>query len=180
MLCHRCTFETDRLRVQEWRSTVPDHGREEALADTVAAILTERVTQGLPTAWRGKYTVERAASWIEERDREGTTLLAVDNETNRPIGLMILFEVPSERATDGVEVRIGYLLAETAWGRGFASELVSGFVEWCRNQASILSLAGGVERDNVASIRVLEKNGFHPVQDEDARGEQMYRLDLRQ
>ena len=100
-------------------------------------MLTEPVTRTLPTAWQGNYTVSRAREWIKERDKEGTTLLVVERSTKEPIGLVILIEVDSENANDGIEVRVGYLLAESAWGKGLATELVKGFVEWCRTQAPI-------------------------------------------
>ncbi len=87
------------------------------------------VTRSLPPPWQGPYSVTRAQQWVEERDKEGTTLLVVDKQVNQPVGLMILFETED---IYGFEVRLGYLLAEPAWGKGFASELVRGFVGWCR------------------------------------------------
>ena len=92
---------------------------------------------------------------------------------------MFLFE---EGVPGRTEVRIGYLLSESAWGKGFATELVGGFVAWCRQYASLQSVAGGVERGNVASIRVLEKNGFYAVADNgDAHNDdQLFRLSLGQ
>mmetsp|Transcript_18083 Transcript_18083/g.33682 ORF Transcript_18083/g.33682 Transcript_18083/m.33682 type:complete len:88 (-) Transcript_18083:963-1226(-) len=56
-------------------------------------------------------------------------------------------------------LRLGYMLAENAWGKGYASEIVAGFVEWCHKR-DIKSISGGVEPDNVASRRVLDKCGF--------------------
>ena len=129
-------------------------------------MLTEPVTRMLPSAWQGDYTVSRAREWIRERDQEGTTLLVIDNSTKEPVGLVILIEVDSKNAIDGIEVRVGYLLAESAWGKGLATELVKGLVEWCRTQSTIATLAGGVNADHPVSMRVLEKNGFHPVEGE--------------
>lgn len=144
-------------------------------------MLTEPVTRSLPASWQGSYTTERAREWIEERDEEGATLLVIDRLTRRPVGLMILSETQSEQDNGGREVRLGYLLSEDAWGQGIASELVSGFVGWCREQTSISSITGGVALDNPASMRVLQKNGFQLVQreNETAQDEQIYRLRLR-
>jgi len=93
---------------------------------------------------------------------------------------MILLETDSEDVVGGIEVRLGYLLSEHAWGKGIAGELVSGFVTWCRRQANIVSIVGGVEQNNVASQRVLEKNGFLCVQcvEEFAQAERLFRLKL--
>ncbi len=144
-------------------------------------MLTEPVTRTLPTAWQGDYTASRAREWVRERDREGTTLLVINKSTKEPVGLVILIEVDSENAIDGIEVRLGYLLSEPAWCRGLATELVKGFVAWCRTQAPIATLAGGVDVAHPVSIRVREKNGFRQIE---AEGEVspnhlMYRLRLR-
>ena len=46
--------------------------------------------------------------------------------------MMILHETDAENVMGGVEVRLGYLVSEAAWGRGFATELVKGLFDWCR------------------------------------------------
>ena len=108
-------------------------------------------------------------------------MLVIDRLTQRPVGLMILLETQAEEHNGDREVRLGYLLAEDAWGQGIASELVSGFVGWCREQTSVSSIAGGVALDNPASRRVMQKNGFELVQrdGEIAQDEQLYRLRLQ-
>ena len=172
------SFETDRLQIREWHSASwPAHWQDD-LAGIVAGILTEPVTRTLPVSWHGPFTEERARDWIEDRDREGPTLLVVETATDNPLGLVILFETPSE---NGIEVRLGYLLAEASWGMGLATELVDGLVRWCRAQPRIQSIAGGVAPDNPASKRVLEKNGFLPGEfaNDGGSGEEMLRIILR-
>jgi RimJ/RimL family protein N-acetyltransferase len=105
-------------------------------------------------------------------------LIAADEGTGVPVGLMILFETPCHDDFGGVDLRLGYLLAESAWGRGLGTELVAGFVEWCRATPRIRSIAGGVELHNVGSARVLAKNGFAPA-GPPVGGEQLYELALR-
>ena len=51
------------------------------------------------------------------------------------------------------------LFAKSVWGRGAASEVVTGLVQSLRASASI-RLIGGVDPANPASTRVLEKAGF--------------------
>lgn len=179
MICEACAFETERLHVDGWHSLSRD---DDSLARAVATVLTERVTRSLPTSWQGGYTEERARDWIAERDAEGTTLLVVEQSTGQVVGFVILFETGAHSAPDGVgvEVRVGYLLSEPTWGQGYASELIGGLVGWCRGRTAIYSLTGGVGRDNAASVRVLQKNGFHPVEDgEMEHQEQLFRLVLR-
>lgn len=167
MICKTCRFGTERLLVGEWHSLSADDGIDQELAQIVIAMLTPSVTRSLPPGWQGKYTIERAIEWIAERDREGATLLVLERSSRTPVGLMILFE--DVDANLGQTVRLGYLLSESAWGGGIATELVQGFVEWCRT-VEIASIVGGVERDNIPSQRVLEKSGFvsQPGADDEA------------
>jgi len=176
MICKRCSFDTERMLVREWHA-MPDYGpRAQGLAACVAAMLTPPVTRSLPEEWQGTYTLERASKWIEERDRDGTTLLVVERKSGLAIGLVILFE--TEDGQSGTRVRLGYLLSESAWGRGLASELVRGFVGWC-STADVSLIVAGVERDNPASQRVLEKSGFKVVPDASDTANLMYERGLR-
>ncbi len=154
-------FRTARLQVKEWHSLTPEEWPEQSLVEAVTRIMTPRVTQTLPAAWRGEYTVMRTRQWIEERDREGLTLLAVSRTTGAAVGLVIVHEGPVDESPD-IELRIGYMLGELAWGTGLGTELVRGLVGWARDNG-VVSILGGVERGNVASRRVLEKSGFMPL-----------------
>ena len=180
MICGACAFETDRLLVREWHSITHREWSEQALPTLVVNLMTEPVTRSLPASWRGEYTRDRAAEWIAERDGEGPTLLVIERSTNQAVGLMILFESAAEDSPDDVDVRLGYLLAESAWGKGLASEMIGGFVGWCRTAGSIRSVAGGVQRDNAPSARVLEKNGFLPITSEPvgSDGDRLFELRL--
>ena len=75
-------------------------------------------------------------------------------EGGRLLGLLILSYQP-----EAWQVHLGYLFDETAWGQGYASELVGGVVTALAPVAPVEGL-GGVARDNPASARVLVKNGF--------------------
>lgn len=172
MLCKSCSFNTDRLIAEEWRAL---SGSDAYMAEAVVAILTPRVTQSLPEGWQGGYTLDRASTWIAERDQEGATLLVLDSASKSPIGLMVLFE--SDEEGGGRYVRLGYLLAESAWGRGYGSELLKGFVDWCRT-VEVSRVIGGVARENGASRRVLEKNGFSVLPDTRNQQELIYELRL--
>lgn len=189
MVLERCAFETERLAVAAWTLDPPAD-----LPARVATVLTATTTQFLPPDWQGDYTEDRARTWIAERDAESPTLLVTDRTSGDTVGLVILFEESHPSSTDAapaiearpaepgsIDVRLGYVLAESHWGRGLASELVAGLVEWCRGEPAIASIAGGVEVDNAASARVLTKNGFTLVDtgDDGPPGEELYRLQLR-
>ncbi len=177
MISKACCFSTDRLIVKEWHSLSDDDWVAQDLADVVVNLLTDRVTQSLPEAWRGSYTSQRAQEWIQDRDDEGAVLLVVDRSSRESVGLVILFEADQERAV-GAELRLGYLLAESVWGKGLASEMIQGLVAWCR-RSGVSSIVGGVARGNVSSRRVLEKSGFTCDAGTEEAAEQMFELKLR-
>ena len=166
------TFTTERLRAAEWHR--PERaGASLDLPAIVAAMLTEPVTRWLPPHWQGPYTRARAEAWIAEQDAGGTVLLVQSRETGEPLGLVLLFEEPVD---GGVEVRLGYLLAETAWGRGYGGELLGGVVAWCRGRGDVRSIIGGVAPENAASIRLLERHGFIGDTEPEPGEDLMYRL----
>ncbi len=173
-ICRNCVLRTDRLIDGEWHAASEDLGNGRSLEEIVAEILTEPVTRALPPSWHGDYSVDRARTWIGERDREASTLLVVEKQSRAPAGLIILFEEDSSLQEGGVEIRLGFLLAETAWGKGYASEMIGALVKWCRGNPAISAIAGGVVKTNTASQRVLEKCGF-TLAEQDA-DDDLYRL----
>jgi RimJ/RimL family protein N-acetyltransferase len=172
MICKSCSFHTERLIVKEWHSLAPEEWEDQEAANFVMSLMTPGVTQSLPEAWQGEYTLKRAREWVHERDNESTTLLVIDRSSRMPIGLVILYE---EDQDGGIRVRLGYMLMESMWGKGLASELIRGLVEWCRN-AGVVSIVGGVNSANIASRRVLEKNGFEIQSDVRNSKEILYEL----
>lgn len=172
-LSQDCEFETHRLRVGPWHRVARDASLQ--LARVVSEMLTASTTRALPVGWLGDFSVERAADWIDERDRESPTLLAIDRESSEPVGLVILFEVPIDAST--VDLRIGYVLADASSGQGLATELVAGLSDWARAQEPIHTLTGGVEATNLASAGVLIKNGFERTVGID-EGEEIYQLNV--
>ncbi|MDJ1505039.1 GNAT family N-acetyltransferase [Xanthocytophaga agilis] len=58
------------------------------------------------------------------------------------------------------EFQIGYRLQEHYWGQGYATEIAKGLVEYSFLQLHLDRIAATTNRNNYASIRVLEKAGF--------------------
>jgi RimJ/RimL family protein N-acetyltransferase len=169
----RCRFSTDRLDVAEWHDTSARTGAD--LVEVVGRVLTASTTAALPPEWQGDFDRARSERWIASRDAESPTLLVVDRASGEAVGLLILFE-EGDDAT-GIDVRLGYVIAEASWGRGVATELVGGLVAWAASQPACRSITGGVAPGNVASARVLAKNGF--VRVDGGSGDDQYRRDLR-
>jgi RimJ/RimL family protein N-acetyltransferase len=160
ILLTECRFKTDRLVVDDWSRLLSGDTAEELRNTFVVSLLTEAVTRDLPPGWQGSYDTDRAASWFVEHQRESTVLLVVDRSDGIPVGLLILSE--SESSDGPPDVLLGYMIDESAWGRGLATEVVAGFAGWCRANGTMRSVRGGVSDGNGASARVLQKNGFVP------------------
>jgi len=60
-------------------------------------------------------------------------------------------------------IDLGFRLAQQHWGKGFATEAASAWVRAAFDEFHIDRLGAFVHPKNVASIRVLEKLGFHAV-----------------
>lgn len=87
------------------------------------------------------------APWIADRLAE-SDVFAVETH-DALIGILLLSQHDV--------TRIGYLLAENVWGKGYASELLLGLT---RASPRPVYLRAGVEANDPASARVLEKAGF--------------------
>ena len=154
-----CNFETERLLVQSWKEQVASHSREKCFAKKVINILTHEVTKSLPDGWQGIDSVDKALDWIRNRAKESAFLTIQFLYNQEVVGFIFLFETIS--ADNSIDLRLGYLLSEAVWGKGLGSELIKGLVDWCEDVGNIKSISGGVEIDNVGSIKVLERNGFN-------------------
>ncbi|MBW4650039.1 MAG: GNAT family N-acetyltransferase [Kastovskya adunca ATA6-11-RM4] len=61
---------------------------------------------------------------------------------------------------DQEEKELGYRLDEKYWGRGLATEAASAALEYGLNKLEIAYILGVVERENIASVKVLKKIGM--------------------
>jgi [ribosomal protein S5]-alanine N-acetyltransferase len=58
------------------------------------------------------------------------------------------------------EIEIGYGTYEEFQGKGFMTEIVGGLIAWAKKQKNVKSITVSTEKANVASFKVLQKNGF--------------------
>ncbi len=66
---------------------------------------------------------------------------------------------------------VGYWVGKAFWGQGIATDAMSQFLRRCRTRP----LHAGVAKQNLASMRVLEKCGFRTIREEPE--EIVYRLE---
>ena len=61
------------------------------------------------------------------------------------------------------KISIGYRLSEHFWGKGIATEAVSMMIDYLYNETDIEIITASSMIENIASARVLRKNGFDLV-----------------
>jgi RimJ/RimL family protein N-acetyltransferase len=107
------------------------------------------------------YFEEHARTWIDTtRDPYLPTLLiTLPDEGGRIAGCVGLHEAAGE---DGRQVEVGYWLEPRSWGRGYATEALSGLL-WLARLAGHKRIVSCHAADNPASGRVLRKAGFRPT-----------------
>jgi ribosomal-protein-alanine N-acetyltransferase len=81
--------------------------------------------------------------------------LAVDKNTNEFIGSFAIIPI------EGTEqIQLGYALPKESWGKGYASELTKGGLEYYFRVTKEDYIYAIAEKANTASHNVLYKNGF--------------------
>ncbi len=156
----RCNFQTERLSVCGWTNLYADKESKDIFEKKVISILTPQVTKSLPDGWQIIKTITDAQSWIRDRAEESHFITVQLIPSNELVGFIFFYESYLQKSY--YDLRFGYLLSETVWGKGLGTELIQGLINWCKAEGDIKSISGGVETDNIGSIKVLEKIGFSP------------------
>jgi RimJ/RimL family protein N-acetyltransferase len=118
------------------------HGAHRTMAETTAAL---RVY--------GDVLERRGFSFLAVTEREGGAL--VGDGGLHPLG---------------GDVELGYTLARSAWGRGYATELGRALIGHAFDVLGVPRVVAQVEPANTASRRVLEKLGMREVETRTAYG----------
>lgn len=81
----------------------------------------------------------------------------LEKETGIHVGNIKLGPISS----DSKSAAIGIIIGERAASRrGFASDAIKVLTDWAFSELNLLSLRAGSHEENIASIRLFEKNGF--------------------
>lgn len=81
----------------------------------------------------------------------------ITKEDGRIIGWGGLYDDPFD---PGWGVEVGYFFRPDAWGRGYASELLSACLDHADRMLGLAEIRAFAHPDNTGSRRVLEKAGF--------------------
>lgn len=92
-----------------------------------------------------------------------TLWTAISKKEQQMVGDLCIVDEPN---ADG-EIEIGYGTYAAFEGQGYMTEIVSGIVDWALTHDLIKAIIATTDRNNVGSIRVLEKNHFIVVEEND-------------
>ena len=164
-------FSTERLNVTNWADALARPERRAEIERDLTAILTEPVLRHLPEPLALADKPDAVAAWVSDRAAESDVFLIEEKGSGDLIGLLLV--APGEVAVSGDDQHLGYLLAENAWGKGYATELVQGLVD-ALSAFKTARLMGGVGTDNPASAHVLKKCGFTRSDEMSTRETEIY------
>jgi len=123
-------------------ATVPENWPPEMLADALPLFLSSLEAAADGVGWFNWYA-----------------LAAGDDATAPVLVASGGFRGPPRKGT----VEIGYSVLPQFQGRGYATEMVGGLVEWAMGQPGVVRVIAETEWANPASVRVLIKAGFASV-----------------
>jgi ribosomal-protein-alanine N-acetyltransferase len=110
----------------------------------------------------GPYTKEKSADFInqciQKAEKNQPSLLAIiDKKTNLLIGSCGFYP---QKILGKQELELGYRLLKDYWGKGFATEAAIAVKTYASDKMGLKRLISLIEKENIASVRVAEKNGF--------------------
>ncbi len=130
------------------------HTTDSVLIMAIIKLLTPKVVVNLPPYFKNINSILDAQKWFEKMVSESRLFLVIDAETDTIIGFVFIF---IESSTDA---HIGYLLGESYWNKGYATELLKGMIDFVNHENKLNRLIAGVDVNNLASIKLLNKLGF--------------------
>jgi len=117
-------------------------------------ILTPNVVGSLPPYFQNVNSIASARGWLKQVVSDGRLFIVKRIGESKAIGFVFL---STENSGD---THIGYLLAESYWGKGYATEILKGLIDFIESEDQVTRLIAGVATENVVSIKLLQKLGF--------------------
>ena len=128
-------------------------------ADALAKIADNKnVSDNLRDIFPFPYKKKDAKEWInhvKEQDPQTNFCIEADGEVVGSIGFVLKEDVYRKN------IEIGYFVGEDYWGRGIITEAIRQIVQHIEKNFEFTRIYAEVFEHNKASMRALEKNGFH-------------------
>ena len=84
--------------------------------------------------------------------------------------------VPTE--SEHLELEMGYAIAPSRWHQGYATEVCAGIIEYAKEHLNYSRINCLIQRENQKSIALMDKLGFHFMEETELTGERMLRYVL--
>ena len=147
------TFNTSRLTaILQNNETCQDDLSH--LLSLIPCLLTPKVVVNLPPYFHEICSQADALQWYEKMVAESLLYVVRLVASYEIIGFIFVHQGDNE------EAHIGYLLGESFWGKGYANEMLLGFIHYAQQQKLWKKLIAGVDVDNQVSVKLLNKLGF--------------------
>ncbi len=109
-----------------------------------------------PALNTGVFSLEDEKKFVEGSYNKRKPSLLIVTKSGERVGVVGV----NEYSENSRRMEIGYWIAPEHWGNGYATEAVSLFVDFLFREYGINKVEAKTLATNVASQRVLEKNGF--------------------
>lgn len=110
----------------------------------------------------GPYSEKKSQLFLKQcilkaQNSEPTLLAVIDRKTKQLIGSCGFFPQIIQRVA---EIELGYRFFKHVWGQGLATEATQALKNHAFNEMGLTRLISLIDTNNMASIRVAEKNDF--------------------
>jgi RimJ/RimL family protein N-acetyltransferase len=165
------SYQTTRLQVGE----IFDSKQDSEFLVSAMKILTPNVVASLPPYFQNVNSIASARGWLKQVVTDGRLFIVKLAGESKAIGFIFL------STENNGNTHIGYLLAESYWGKGYATEILKGLIDFIEIEDQVTRLIAGVATDNLASIKLLQKLGFsHSSSEDNCTMLYLYRLSPNQ
>ena len=151
------SYRTTRLQIGE----IFNSNQDPEFLESVMEILTPSVVENLPPYFQDVNSISSAREWLKQIVSDGRLFMVKRIGESKAIGFVFL------STENNGDTHIGHLLGESYWGKGYATEILKGLMDFIESEAQTTRLIAGVATDNVASIKLLQNVGFIHIPIED-------------
>jgi len=148
-------FETERLMTRtqtmgDYSDLVLMQGDSEVMRFITGVAMSEEETLK---------KLQRDLKQYQEKDPWITVMAVILKETGDFIGTIALYK------EENSEWQIGYRFLPAYWGKGYGEEVLSGFLHHLSKHSELKKVYGTVDKQNTASVRVMEKAGMKYIRE---------------
>ncbi|VAV86665.1 hypothetical protein MNBD_ALPHA06-1687 [hydrothermal vent metagenome] len=124
----------------------------------MTALVNDREVSRMMCSFAFPFTPAHAQSWWQQKRASAAKgdshLFAIRLQGQGLIGIIGMDRKPDQL------FNLGYWLGKPFWGKGYASEAASSFINWAETERNVKAITADFFADNPSSERVLAKTGF--------------------